>query len=100
MKATIYAYAVVDDLELIYDTPTSVKAELNGEDILKVHPNSVNDLIHVEYGALQNDTYIQIYDAMRIDKQTIWRMFDNNGFGQLPFRYLFASNLRLIIGKK
>ena len=59
-------YAVVDDLKLVYNTPTSVEDALCGNDQVKVYPNPFNNRIHIDYANFQNDTRIHVYDITGI----------------------------------
>ena len=56
-------YAVVDDLKLVYDTPTSVDDEFTKKDII-AFPNPTTDLINLKIREIGVDANIQLFDVV------------------------------------
>nr|WP_319997168.1 T9SS type A sorting domain-containing protein [uncultured Draconibacterium sp.] len=56
-------YAVVDDLELVYDTPTSVDDEFTKKDII-AFPNPTTGLINLKIREIGVDANIQLFDLI------------------------------------
>jgi len=56
-------YAVVDDLELVYDTPTSVDDEFTKKDII-AFPNPTNGLVNLKIREIGVDANIQLFDVV------------------------------------
>ena len=56
-------YAVVDDLKLVYDTPTSVDDEFTKKDII-AFPNPTTGLINLEIREIGVDANIQLFDLV------------------------------------
>nr|WP_321485454.1 T9SS type A sorting domain-containing protein [uncultured Draconibacterium sp.] len=56
-------YAVVDDLKLVYDTPTSVDDEFTKKDII-AFPNPTTGLINLKIREIGVDANIQLFDLI------------------------------------
>ena len=56
-------YAVVDDLELVYDTPTSVDDEFTKKDII-AFPNPTAGLVNLKISEIGADASIQLFDVV------------------------------------
>ena len=56
-------YAVVDDLKLVYDTPTSVDDEFTKKDII-AFPNPTAGLVNLKISEIGADASIQLFDVV------------------------------------
>ena len=56
-------FAVVDDLELVYETPTSVNNELTEPDVI-VFPNPTSSLVNVKFGKYETNSNMQLFDVL------------------------------------
>ncbi len=56
-------YAVVDDLKLVYDTPTSVDDEFTKKDII-AFPNPTTGLVNLKISEIGADANIQLFDLV------------------------------------
>ena len=56
-------YAVVDDLKLVYDTPTSVDDEFTKKDII-AFPNPTTGLVNLKISEIGADVNIQLFDLV------------------------------------
>ncbi len=56
-------FAVVDDIELVYDTPTSVDNEFTKKDII-AFPNPTTGLINIKIREIGVDANIQLFDLI------------------------------------
>ncbi len=56
-------YAVVDDLKLVYDTPTSVDDEFTKKDII-AFPNPTTGLVNLKISEIGADVNIQLFDVV------------------------------------
>jgi len=56
-------FAVVDDLKLVYETPTSVNKGLTESDVI-VFPNPTSGLVNVKLGKFETNSSIQLFDVL------------------------------------
>ncbi len=62
-KSDPNSYAVIDDLELVYDTPTSVDDEFTEKDVI-AFPNPTTGLINLKISKIGADANIQLFDLV------------------------------------